>query len=108
MFIALIIFGNFFNKIAQKIDVWNVDFEVGTQSTRKTKKISFLGLSFLFLNYCNYLVYFNTPGTIRTCDLLIRSQTLYPAELRVHNANIKTTNLNEKCQVSISKIYLAK
>ena len=24
------------------------------------------------------------PGTIRTCDPLIRSQVLYPAELRVH------------------------
>ena len=25
-----------------------------------------------------------TPGRSRTCDLLIRSQTLYPAELRAH------------------------
>jgi hypothetical protein len=25
-----------------------------------------------------------TPGQIRTADLLIRSQTLYPAELRAH------------------------
>ncbi len=25
------------------------------------------------------------PGEIRTPDLLIRSQTLYPAELRAHN-----------------------
>ncbi len=25
-----------------------------------------------------------TPGKIRTCDLLIRSQTLYPTELRAH------------------------
>lgn len=25
----------------------------------------------------------NTPGKIRTCDPLIRSQILYPAELRV-------------------------
>ena len=24
------------------------------------------------------------PGRIRTCDLLIRSQTLYPTELRSH------------------------
>lgn len=24
----------------------------------------------------------NAPGTTRTCDLLVRSQTLYPAELR--------------------------
>ena len=27
-----------------------------------------------------------TPGKIRTCDPLIRSQILYPAELRVPNA----------------------
>ena len=27
-----------------------------------------------------------TPGKIRTCDPLIRSQILYPAELRVHIA----------------------
>ena len=27
---------------------------------------------------------FGDPGRIRTCDLLIRSQTLYPAELRSH------------------------
>jgi hypothetical protein len=26
----------------------------------------------------------NAPGTTRTCDLLVRSQTLYPAELRAH------------------------
>ena len=26
----------------------------------------------------------STPGRIRTCDLLIRSQLLYPAELRGH------------------------
>ena len=25
------------------------------------------------------------PGTIRTCDPLVRSQVLYPAELRVRN-----------------------
>jgi hypothetical protein len=28
------------------------------------------------------------PGTTRTCDLLIRSQTLYPTELRAHPANL--------------------
>jgi hypothetical protein len=26
---------------------------------------------------------FGTPGRTRTCDLLVRSQTLYPTELRV-------------------------
>ena len=28
--------------------------------------------------------YYGEPGGIRTHDLLIRSQTLYPAELRAH------------------------
>jgi hypothetical protein len=34
----------------------------------------------------------NAPGTTRTCDLLVRSQTLYPAELRalLMNANCAT------------------
>ena len=31
---------------------------------------------------CHFLI--GGPGRIRTCDLLIRSQTLYPAELRSH------------------------
>ncbi len=26
----------------------------------------------------------NTPGRIRTCDPLVRSQILYPTELQVH------------------------
>ena len=30
-----------------------------------------------------------TPGMIRTCDLLIRSQALYPAELRVQSEPIR-------------------
>jgi hypothetical protein len=35
----------------------------------------------------------NAPGTTRTCDLLVRSQTLYPTELRAHltNANFATS-----------------
>jgi hypothetical protein len=28
------------------------------------------------------------PGKTRTCDLLIRSQTLYPTELRAHTAEL--------------------
>lgn len=36
---------------------------------------------------------------IRTCDPLIRSQVLYPAELRVHKANYQITNLTVLCQV---------
>lgn len=31
------------------------------------------------------LMLISDPGTIRTCDLLIRSQLLYPAELRGQN-----------------------
>ena len=30
------------------------------------------------------LLFSGAPGTTRTCDLLIRSQTLYPTELRAH------------------------
>lgn len=30
------------------------------------------------------LSFIGAPDTIRTCDPLIRSQVLYPAELRVH------------------------
>ena len=33
---------------------------------------------------------FGTPGRIRTCDLRIRSPTLYPAELRAHIGFIRT------------------
>ena len=29
--------------------------------------------------------FIGAPDTIRTYDLLLRKQTLYPAELRVHN-----------------------
>ena len=38
--------------------------------------------------------YFCTPGRIRTCNLLIRSQTLYPVEPRVQT-NIKLIRINE-------------
>src|SRR6185503_20462463 len=36
------------------------------------------------------------PGRARTCDLLIRSQTLYPTELRVHEGNGKSDRKNSK------------
>ena len=36
---------------------------------------------------CGYEGYDGAPGMIRTCDPLIRSQVLYPAELRVPEAN---------------------
>lgn len=31
---------------------------------------------------CLIYLFFGAPGTIRTCDRLVRSQVLYPAELR--------------------------
>ena len=44
----------------------------------------------------------STPGRIRTCDLLIRSQLLYPAELRGHwgltvstHGNVNTQDIKE-------------
>tara|TARA_B100001121_G_scaffold199355_1_gene174317 strand:+ start:95 stop:388 length:294 start_codon:yes stop_codon:yes gene_type:complete len=39
----------------------------------------------LKLNICFNLVGDGTPGEIRTPDQLVRSQLLYPAELRAHN-----------------------
>ncbi len=51
--------------------------------------------------------YFGAPEGIRTPDLLIRSQTLYPAELRAHidfvNDHYYTHN-NINCQAKVSKI----
>ena len=37
-----------------------------------------------------YIIFdmFGTPGEIRTPDPLVRSQVLYPAELRAHEKNI--------------------
>ena len=32
-----------------------------------------------------FFVKYGAPGTIRTCDRLVRSQVLYPAELRALN-----------------------
>ena len=32
-------------------------------------------------------LFYGTPGEIRTPDPLVRSQVLYPAELRAHNKN---------------------
>ena len=34
--------------------------------------------------YANGLGILGAPGMIRTCDPLVRSQVLYPAELRAH------------------------
>ena len=37
---------------------------------------------------------YGAPDTIRTCDRLVRSQVLYPAELRALNLSIIQYNLN--------------
>ena len=43
------------------------------------------------------LLFLNVGEKIRTPDLLVRSQTLYPAELRPHNAaNRNRTNLEHQ------------
>ena len=48
----------------------------------------------------NRLVFFGgTPGTIRTCDLLLRRQTLYPSELRAPIA-VDFTSLLHACSVA--------
>ena len=43
------------------------------------------------------------PGTTRTCDPLIRSQVLYPAELRVRERQFKDSSL--KFQVDEPKQF---
>ena len=45
---------------------------------------------------------FGGPGRARTCDLLIRSQTLYPTELRVRGGNGKSFVRNGKAPIPIS------
>jgi hypothetical protein len=37
---------------------------------------------------------YGTPGPIRTADLLLRRQTLYPAELRAHNPPVVSLTPN--------------
>ena len=37
-------------------------------------------------SFLEVLIFINVGEKIRTPDLLVRSQTLYPAELRPHNA----------------------
>jgi hypothetical protein len=37
--------------------------------------------------FSKYEGFSGAPGKTRTCDLLIRSQTLYPTELRAHSAD---------------------
>ena len=39
---------------------------------------------------------FGAPGEIRTPDLLVRSQTLYPTELRAHHFFRRERDLNPR------------
>ena len=55
----------------------NKHFSVSQSLVKRNKKHLDFGRSALFLN---------VGEKIRTPDLLVRSQTLYPAELRPHNA----------------------
>ena len=46
-----------------------------------------------FTNSCGSDIKKNgAPGRTRTCNLLVRSQTLYPIELRVHNIKRNSSN----------------
>lgn len=49
-----------------------------------------------------------TPGMIRTCDLLIRSQALYPAELRVQSEPIRYKLESEVSRNLLGEIALAR
>ena len=44
------------------------------------------------------------PSRARTCDLLIRSQTLYPTELRVHAEDVATKRHKSKTSPQITRI----
>ena len=52
---------------------------------------------------------FGEPGGIRTHDLLIRSQTLYPAELRAHGHRFRQLNQdttsNGICQAPLTTFF---
>ena len=45
---------------------------------------SLLPSGFEYSGGCKLLILNGAPGKTRTCGLLIRSQTLYPTELRAH------------------------
>ena len=50
---------------------------------------------------------FGTPGEIRTPDQLVRSQLLYPAELRAHNEEILyTLKIAGSLQLDVTIIIL--
>ena len=50
---------------------------------------------------------FGTPGGIRTPDLLVRSQTLYPAELRAHILHEPFYHIKkEMSSIKFKKLFL--
>jgi hypothetical protein len=53
-----------------------------------------LQLAFFIVSPIHFVGRAGAPGGIRTPDLLVRSQTLYPAELRAH-CGIMYYRLNE-------------
>ena len=55
-----------------------------------TRIENLLGAGFLISRMLLFLFYLNgAPGESRTPDLLVRSQSLYPAELRAHTNGFK-------------------
>lgn len=44
-----------------------------------------------------------TPGRIRTCDLLLRRQALYPAELRAQPSSSQHTAMSSSCETSLTE-----
>ena len=52
------------------------------------------------------LAFNGDPGRIRTCGLLIRSQTLYPAELRSHMCNGRDLYYHYRRRMSTVKMFI--
>ena len=50
---------------------------------------------------------FGTPGAIRTRDLLLRRQTLYPAELRAHKETLLDSKPIPGCTSIVIVYFLA-
>ena len=53
-----------------------------------------LGIMGINRGFREYREVYGAPGRIRTSDLLVRSQALYPAELRAHIALLQLTKNN--------------
>lgn len=50
-----------------------------------------------------YKAFYGVPAGIRTQDLLIRSQTLYPAELRAHRINARVIIMD--CIYNVNNLF---